>query len=749
MNGAGEHSVLQAAVSHALKLHAYEDAVFLAERLYFQEGSEGNSELLAECYFQSGQYQRAYSTLRPCTHPAARYLFARCCVRLNKLQEAEMALTGALYPTADVQMSDLAFTNGQVYTLMGDICRKSNRFAQATEWYQKAVAENPFNWSAFQALCHAGVEVSVDSVFQATPKVFDMVKDWKHTQLFAPALAGEGDRPLPYSDPSLLSIDSTVDTTGNHTMQTPKLANSSVLYGIGSVGGGIGIMSSLGTPPPSSFVTPPLHASIVAPRRAPPLPLPVKKAPAPQLQPPQAAVHLSHISDTTTATTPESVVPARRSERRFPGSSNTSAFSQLRAPSSRVVREVKEPAKDIREGKEVKKTAKKAALFEESTPIMSRASKPPIPFETTERTHEPLLPLSWLTMHDLEEALSLLRALGSAYLALCLYQCQEAISLFNALPTTQLQSGWAQCNLAKAHLELADYPSADAAYRMSRRVEPYRIEGCAYFSTVLWYLQQDVPLSYLANEVVNMDRESSEAWCVVGNCFSLQNDHDAAIKFFQRAIQLDNEHAYAHTLLGHEHIYHEDFTQGIACFRNALRHDPRHYNAWYGLGMVYYKQEKFEQAELHFRKAYKINGSNPLLLCYLGMVLHAQRKHDQALKAFDKALELNGNVPVIVFNKAILLLSTEKYDAALELALKVKEMVPVESAVYFLLSKIYQKKGQDDQARIQLLWALNLDPKGSQRLFKEAAQQHHLMEDEDIDRSSTLSTRDNSQGEEA
>lgn len=31
---------------------------------------------------------------------------------------------------------------------------------------------------------------------------------------------------------------------------------------------------------------------------------------------------------------------------------------------------------------------------------------------------------------------------------------------------------------------------------------------------------------------------SLKAWCVAGNCFSLQREHDIAIKFFQRAIQV-------------------------------------------------------------------------------------------------------------------------------------------------------------------------------------------------------------------
>lgn len=39
----------------------------------------------------------------------------------------------------------------------------------------------------------------------------------------------------------------------------------------------------------------------------------------------------------------------------------------------------------------------------------------------------------------------------------------------------------------------------------------------------------------------------------MGNCYSLQKDHESALKFFQRAIHLDSTFTYAHTLCGHEY----------------------------------------------------------------------------------------------------------------------------------------------------------------------------------------------------
>lgn len=64
------------------------------------------------------------------------------------------------------------------------------------------------------------------------------------------------------------------------------------------------------------------------------------------------------------------------------------------------------------------------------------------------------------------------------------------------------------------------------------------MEGLDFYSSVLWHLHKDVDLSLLAQELTAMDKTAPQAWFATGNCFSLQKEHDVAIKFFQRAIQV-------------------------------------------------------------------------------------------------------------------------------------------------------------------------------------------------------------------
>ena len=141
-----------------------------------------------------------------------------------------------------------------------------------------------------------------------------------------------------------------------------------------------------------------------------------------------------------------------------------------------------------------------------------------------------------------------------------------------------------------------------------------------YFSTALWHLQDEVELSALAQELTTIDKMAPQSWCVAGNCFSLQKEHENAIKFFQRAAQVNPNFAYAYTLLGHEYITIEELDKALSCFRTAVRIDSRHYNAWYGIGLVFYKQERFQLAEIYYNKAVNINLQSPLLMCHLAVV---------------------------------------------------------------------------------------------------------------------------------
>lgn len=58
-------------------------------------------------------------------------------------------------------------------------------------------------------------------------------------------------------------------------------------------------------------------------------------------------------------------------------------------------------------------------------------------------------------------------------------------------------------------------------------------------------------------------------------------DHDAAIRYLERAIQLAPSMPYPQTLLGLEYTLIKDYDKALTAFQSATSIDPHHYNAWY------------------------------------------------------------------------------------------------------------------------------------------------------------------------
>ncbi|KAF3685359.1 Cell division cycle protein 27 -like protein B [Capsicum annuum] len=332
------------------------------------------------------------------------------------------------------------------------------------------------------------------------------------------------------------------------------------------------------------------------------------------------------------------------------------------------------------------------------------------------------------------EILTLFRILGEGYRLSCLYRCQDALDAYNKLPHKHYHTGWVLSQIGRAYFEMVDYLEADHAFGLARLASPYSLEGMDVYSTVLFHLKEDMKLSYLAQELVSTDRLAPQSWCAMGNCYSLQKDHETALKNFQRAVQVNPRFAYGHTLCGHEYIALEDFENAIKSYQSALRVDARHYNAWYGLGMIYLRQEKFEFSEHHFRMALGINPHSSVIMSYLGTSLHALKKNEEALEVMELAVIADKKNPFPMYQKANILVSMESFDAALDVLEELKEHAPRESSVYALMGRIYKRCNMYDKAMLHFGVALDLRPSATDvATIKAAIEKLHVpdeMEDE-------------------
>jgi len=317
---------------------------------------------------------------------------------------------------------------------------------------------------------------------------------------------------------------------------------------------------------------------------------------------------------------------------------------------------------------------------------------------------------------QINDLMTLLTCLSEPYLNLLSYNCQASIDAFQKLPPSHFNTGWVLSNIGRAYWECVKYSEAEKYFEEAYRIEPYRLEGLEYYSTCLWHMKKQVELCNLAYSALDKSMFAPEPWIVLGNCFSLQKEHENALKFFNRAIQLNSSFAYAHTLSGHEYVYNEDFHKARKCFENALSIDIRHYNAWWGLGYIYYKQEKYERAIDNFQKAIAINSKNPVLYSYLGMTYAAQDDLIEALRCFQHSEAFDDKNVMNRFQKANVLCKLGRFDQALTELEALRVLMPREAPIPQLIGKIYKQLGVIDKAHHFFTLALDLENKDSQKI---------------------------------
>ncbi|CAN6194283.1 unnamed protein product [Urochloa humidicola] len=728
-------------VHSSLRLFMHRNAVFLCERLCAQFPSETNVQLLATCYLHNNQPYAAYHILKGKKLPESRYLFAMSCFRMNLLREAEDTLCPVNEPNIEVP------SGATGHYLLGVIYRCTGRMSAAAEQFTQALTLDPLLWAAYEELCILGVAEDADECFSEATAVRLQQEHTSTSTLEKSNFANEN-RILSSSLPSSLGDIVPKQMKQLHTNNMAEVpgyphVRSTALHVQNSTTSNI---AQFDTPSPvatqtSSIVPPPIFRNVHAYQNTISGDTPAKHKANGANQPLRRKhvdeARLKKVTGRLFNQSNESM--PRRSARlsrdttinsnsnitQFGGNGTDHSSGKLRVNSptpsklcSTAVRSVQ-----VRKGK-----PRATENFDEDNMPATSSSVSSTDGRFFEQDKaERIMSQDSKVAVGIRELLGLLRTLGEGFRLSCLFKCQEALEIYKKLPEPQFNTGWVLCQVGKAYFELVDYLEADRYFELAHRLSPCTLDGMDIYSTVLYHLNAEMRLSYLAQELISIDRLSPQAWCAVGNCFALRKDHETALKNFQRAVQLDSRFAYAHTLCGHEYSALEDYENSLKFYRCALQVDERHYNAWYGLGVVYLRQEKFEFAEHHFRRAFQINPRSSVLMCYLGMALHSLKRNEEALEMMEKAIAADKKNPLPKYQKALILLGLQKYTEALEELERLKEIAPHESSMYALMGKIYKQLNILDKAVFCFGIALDLKPPAADlAIIKSAMEKVHL-----------------------
>ncbi|KAF3938261.1 hypothetical protein ABW19_dt0206073 [Dactylella cylindrospora] len=714
-------SQLRKVVWYSLDNNLIQNAIFTAERLVaFDPKDAENTYLLALSLYRSNNVKHAESMVKGIKgHLGCAYLFAQCCLALKRYKDGISALEKCknlwFRESHWNQHSETERRstpdNAAVFTVLGHLFMGVRDEKMALQAYSTAFQLNPYLWDAFSCAAETGAAIKASAVFKPTEEMLSMARYAASNPSATSSMTDDASASQPQStvhpdmDPFAPSSSTQVSRNSEPVFGVPpapqnRLNEGGAIMGMETPTNDNVMTTSMDYPKAPSRKTRP-QSVIDAPRKT------LMTRSRDQDGQPEKKRPIASTDESKNSQTAAAAPATRRSNRILASSRIASKFSAAGQ------RETKKPKTTTKSSSRTQLNAEKAssALVHSQGDVHMAEARPivaPLP-----RPQEPKEVLAHLVLMDLY------RKLGASLVCLSRFDCKNAVAGFQNLPVGQRETPYVLAKLGRALYELSRYNEAGECFAKVRQMDPLRMQEMETYSTLLWHLKKDVELSYLAHELFDLDRLSPQAWCALGNCYSLQRDHDQALKCFRRATQIDDRLAYAYTLQGHEHLSNDDLEKAMSCFRSALSADGRHYNAWYGIGKVYEKSGKNDMALRHYKTAYSINPTNVVLICCVGAAFEKDGNYKQALVHYSKACDLAPNSALSKFRKARVLIGLGKLHLARDELVAIKDIAPDEANVHFMLARVYKLLHEKQLAVKHFTSALHLDPRAG-ALIKEA-----------------------------
>jgi anaphase-promoting complex subunit 8 len=216
--------------------------------------------------------------------------------------------------------------------------------------------------------------------------------------------------------------------------------------------------------------------------------------------------------------------------------------------------------------------------------------------------------------------------------------------LYEPLPDQPLfQSPHLKTQLAVVHYHLRELEQALMWFKESSADDRYSLDHKDVYSNILYVKEDRVALSHLAHEAVVIDKYRPETCCIVGNYYSLKQQRQKAVLYFQRALKLDRSYTSAWTLMGHEYVELKQTEQAMESYRRAVTVSPKDYRAWYGLGQTYEFLNMYLYALFYYRKAATLRPYDPRMWCAVGQCFSALHKIQDAIRAYERAVAQEDN----------------------------------------------------------------------------------------------------------
>lgn len=352
------------------------------------------------------------------------------------------------------------------------------------------------------------------------------------------------------------------------------------------------------------------------------------------------------------------------------------------------------------------------------------------PFATPRHFSDPVKAITPVPRNARQDVSKILSVLAKMYVCYGKGKSDQIVQLLKTIPIAVGKNDWALKLTARTMLRCGLYGKAYEYFKLAFDGFKYDLDYAQEFSTTLWHLKKESEIAFLAQKMNEIDPKSASTLVVLGNCFSLQSEHDSAIKCFLGSLAIDPDNAYAHTLIGHEYKSNEEYEKAVKSYRKALSLDAQLYNAWFGLGDIFFRQNKFSIAVFSLSKAVELNASNSVLRCYRAIALSRLGMTQESKSELVEAIRLDPLNVLARYEFALALFDEGNLEDCKREIDILKSMTPKEAMLHYLEGQVQKSIGELEEASFCFERALSLDPRDQAMIQGAIIDLHETISDQ-------------------
>ncbi len=190
---------------------------------------------------------------------------------------------------------------------------------------------------------------------------------------------------------------------------------------------------------------------------------------------------------------------------------------------------------------------------------------------------------------------------------------------------------------------------------------------------------QGVDTANGGNKTLNSESEYLQR----GLSKSERQDHDGAIKDFNKAIEFNPNSAYAYYLRGAEKLALQDFKGAISDYSKSIDINPNHDESYFCRGVIKHFLAEYQGAIADLSKAIEINPQKSRFYLSRGETKNELEDYRGALADLTKAIELNPNEERAFCKRGVSKLYLEDYRGAMNDLNKAIEVLPDDDDAYY------------------------------------------------------------------